>query len=77
MVETKPAAKYLGAMVYSKLCFWDHIVDKAARGITTLSRIIANVTGPKSSKGTAVEDRDPVSPFVWAEFCLLYTSRCV
>lgn len=52
-VRTKPAAKYLGLMIDCKLNFWEQIrrtVDKAARRVASLSRLMANVTGPKSSK---------------------------
>lgn len=52
-VETKPAAKYLGMMIDSKMNFFEQIrrtADKAAKGVTALSRLMANVGGPKSSK---------------------------
>lgn len=53
IVNTKPAAKYLGLAIDCKLSFWTQIqqtADKAAKGVTSLSRLMANVTGPKSSK---------------------------
>lgn len=52
-VEDKPAIKYLGLMIDRRLSLWSQIqqtTDKAAKGATSLSRLMANVTGPKASK---------------------------
>lgn len=52
-VETKTAAKYLGVMIDSKLTFGEQIkgtADKAAVAVARLSRLMANTSGPKSSK---------------------------
>lgn len=53
VIETKPAVKYLGITIDSKLSFFEQIrqtADKAAKGVTALSRLMANVGGPRSSK---------------------------
>ena len=52
-VQTVRSAKYLGVMVDSKLSWRDQIfrtVDKAARVVSSLSRLMANVGGPRSSR---------------------------
>lgn len=52
-VETKPAAKYLGVMIDSKLTFGKQLrraAEKAAAMVANLSRIMANTHGPSSSK---------------------------
>lgn len=52
-VQTKPAAKYLGVMIDTKLTFGEQIqraADKAASATMALSRIMANTHAPKSSK---------------------------
>lgn len=53
VVTTKPATKYLGLMIDTKLSFSEQIrvtARKAAAGVTALSRLMANVGGPSSSK---------------------------
>ena len=52
-IDTKMALKHLGIMMDTKITFWDHIrmvSDKAASVTTALSRLMANVNGPKSGK---------------------------
>ena len=52
-IETKKAVKYLGLMIDSKLTFWEQIrqaADKACTVTVALSRLMANVRGPKPSK---------------------------
>ncbi|XP_054272620.1 uncharacterized protein LOC128992900 [Macrosteles quadrilineatus] len=52
-VQSVRAAKYLGVMVDSKLSWRDQIfrtADKAAKVISSLSRLMANVGGPRSSR---------------------------
>lgn len=74
IVVSKPAAKYLGVMIDSKLSFFEQIrqtAEKAARGVTALSRLMANVGGPKSSKRrllmAAVQSTLLYGAEVWAE----------
>lgn len=53
LVESKPAAKYLGVMIDSKLTFGQHMrqtANKAMVMVANLSRIMANTNGPKSNK---------------------------
>ncbi|XP_054281266.1 uncharacterized protein LOC128998934 [Macrosteles quadrilineatus] len=53
VVQTKRTAKYLGVMVDNKLSWRDQIfctVDKAARSVASLSKFMANVGGPRSSR---------------------------
>jgi hypothetical protein len=53
VVETKPAAKYLGLVIDSKMTFFEQIkktAEKASKGVMALSRLMANVGGPKSGK---------------------------
>lgn len=53
VVVTKLVAKYLGISVDCRLNFWEQIkqtADKAAKGVTALSRLMANTGGPKSSR---------------------------
>lgn len=73
-VESKSAAKYLGVIVDTKMTFLEHIrqtADKAAKGVAALSRLMANVGGPKSSKRrllmTAVQSTLLYGAEVWAE----------
>lgn len=52
-VQTKATAKYLGVTLDTKLTYWAHIkraVDKAAERTKALSRLMANVGGPKPGK---------------------------
>lgn len=52
-IESKPAAKYLALMLHSRLNFFEHIkvaVDKAAIGVSALSRLMAHVGGPMSTR---------------------------
>lgn len=52
-IETKPAAKYLGVMVDSRMTFGEQIkqtADKAAKGVAALSRLMPNVGGPRACK---------------------------
>jgi len=51
-IETKMAVKHLGIMVDSKLNFFEHIkrMSDKASVTTALSRLMANVNGPKPSK---------------------------
>jgi len=52
-ILSKPAVRYLGIMIDSKLSFWEQIkssADKAARGVSSLSRLMTNTGGPRSSK---------------------------
>ncbi|XP_054288152.1 uncharacterized protein LOC129003849 [Macrosteles quadrilineatus] len=53
VVQTTRTAKYLGVMVDNKLSWRDQIfrtADKAARSVAALSRLMANVGGPRSSR---------------------------
>ncbi|XP_046671568.1 uncharacterized protein LOC124361551 [Homalodisca vitripennis] len=52
-VQSTRAAKYLGVMVDNKLTWRDQIfrtADKAAKVVQSLSRLMANVGGPRSSR---------------------------
>ena len=52
-VEAKETVKYLGEIVDRKLTHWAHIraaVDKAEKMVASLSRLMPNINGPKSSK---------------------------
>ena len=52
-VHTKAAIKYLGILLVTKLTLWSQIklvADKAATVTAALSRIMANISGPKPSK---------------------------
>ena len=52
MVESKKAENCLGVMIDSNLTFFEQIrctVEKAARGVMSVSRLMANVGGPKST----------------------------
>lgn len=52
-IETARSLRYLGVMMDSKLCFWDHICrvsDKAAKVVGMLSKLMANVGGPSPAK---------------------------
>ena len=52
-VQTKTAAKYLGVVLDCRLSWWEHIkmvCDKATRVVLSLSRLMGNVGGPRSSK---------------------------
>ena len=53
MIETRKAVKHLGIMIDSKLTYWEHIrkvSDGAAAVTSALSRLMANVNGPRPSK---------------------------
>lgn len=53
LVNTRPSVKYLGLTIDTKLSFAEQIrltADKAAKGVTALSRLMANTTGPRASK---------------------------
>ncbi|XP_033212109.1 uncharacterized protein LOC117169713 [Belonocnema kinseyi] len=53
MIQTQKAVKHLGIHMNTKLTFWEHIrkaADKAVKTTTGLSRLMANVGGPKPSK---------------------------
>ncbi|KAG8233068.1 hypothetical protein J437_LFUL012944 [Ladona fulva] len=53
IIETKVSARYLGVEFDSKLTFWPQIKkspDKAAATTVSLSRLMANVGGPKHCK---------------------------
>lgn len=53
VIQTKASVKYLGIAIDSKTSFSEQIrltADKAAKGVTALSRLMANTVGPKSSK---------------------------
>lgn len=74
IIQTKPAAKYLGIMIDTKTSFWEQIrqtADKAAKGASSLSRLMANTNGPKSSKRrllmNAVQSVLLYGAEVWAE----------
>ena len=52
-IESKPAVKYLGLMLDSKMSFFEQIkaaADRAAAGVAALSRLMANVGGPISTR---------------------------
>lgn len=52
-IQTRSAVKYLGILIDRKMTFFDQIkktADKAEEGIMALSRLMANVSGPRSSK---------------------------
>lgn len=74
-VETKLVIKYLGLTIDRRLSFWTQIqqtADKAAKGVSSLSRLMVNVTGPKFSKRrllmTAVQSVLLYGAEVWADF---------
>ena len=53
VIQSTRAAKYLGVMVDNKLTWRDQIfrtADKASKMVAQLSRLMANVGGPKSSR---------------------------
>lgn len=48
-IESKPATKYLGIMVDTKLNFWEQVCRtavNAARGVMSLIRLVENIRGP-------------------------------
>ena len=52
-VWTKPAAKYLGIMLDTKITFWEQIkqaTDRASQRTTALSRLMGNINGPRPCK---------------------------
>ena len=52
-IEAREAVRYLGEVVDRKLTHWPHIrtvADKAAKVVESLSRLMPNISGPKSSK---------------------------
>lgn len=53
VISSKPAVKYLGVHLDTKLSYWVHIkqaVEKATKVVGALSRLMANVGGPAASK---------------------------
>lgn len=53
LVHTRASVKYLGVNLDCRLTFWDEIqkrADKAATMTARLSRVMANLGGPRSSK---------------------------
>ena len=53
IIQTKRCLKYLGVTLDTKLNYWEHIsqrVKKAGTTTQTLSRLMANMNGPKASK---------------------------
>lgn len=73
LLTTKPAVKYLGLMVDCRASFNEQIrctANKAAAKVTALSRLMANVGGPSSSKRrllmTAVQSVLLYGAEVWA-----------
>ena len=67
MVESKPAVKYLGVMIDSKLSFLEQIrrtVDNATKVVMTLNRLMGNV-GEVNQKKT-FDGSCPVSLTVWS-----------
>ncbi|XP_033229770.1 uncharacterized protein LOC117181319 [Belonocnema kinseyi] len=53
MIQTQKAVKHLGIYMDTKLTLWEHIqkaADKVVKTTTGLSRLMANVGGPKPSK---------------------------
>lgn len=74
MVMTKRVARYLGIMIDSKLSFLhqiNHTAEKAAKGVASLSRLMANIGGPSSSKRrllmTAVQSVLLYGAEIWAD----------
>ena len=52
-IQTKAAVRHLGIMLDTKLIYWEQIrraMEKADTATTNLSRLMANVDGPKPSK---------------------------
>ena len=52
-IKTSPCLKYLGVTLDTKLTFWPHIqrvTEKASQMTTALSRLMANVRGPRPAK---------------------------
>ena len=52
-IQTKRYLKYLGVTLDTKLNYWEHIserVKKAGTTTQTLSRLMANMNGPKAKK---------------------------
>ncbi|CAK9829635.1 hypothetical protein ANTRET_LOCUS6938 [Anthophora retusa] len=52
-IQTKSSARYFGVSVDTKLNFGEHIrltADKAEKGVTALSRLMVNSSGPRASK---------------------------
>lgn len=52
-IQVKQAVRYLGVAIDKKLTYWKHTkktADIAAIVTTTLSRFMAIIVGPKSSK---------------------------
>lgn len=53
LIDSKPAVRYLGVMLDSKINFGEHIkrtADKAAKTTAALSRLMANMGGPRPCK---------------------------
>lgn len=53
IIETQKAVKHLGIHIDTKLTFWEHIrkaAEKASTTTTGLSRLMANIGGPRPSK---------------------------
>lgn len=73
-IQTKEAVKYLGIMLDGKLSFWNHIckaADKAAKVVSNLSRLMANIGGPTSNKRRLlIKTADAIMLYgaeIWAE----------
>ena len=50
MVESKRAVKYLVVLIDSKLSFFEQIRLTVDKGMLSLSRLMINIGGPKSSR---------------------------
>ncbi|KAG8223374.1 hypothetical protein J437_LFUL001252 [Ladona fulva] len=78
ITETKVSARYLGVEFDSKLTFWPQIKkssDKAAAATVSLSRLMANVGGPKQCKRkllmAVVESQLLYGAEIWAKYLSL------
>lgn len=74
LVTTSRSTKYLGVKLDSKLTFWEHIhgvCEKAAQSTVALSRLMANVGGPKPCRRkllmTAVQSVLLYGAEIWAD----------
>lgn len=73
-IQTKEAAKYLGIILDTKLNYWQqikHVTDKAVAITNKLSRLMANIGGPKPCKRrlimTTVESILLYGAEIWAD----------